>query len=73
MPPIHRGAFNCSLIIDLVWHLFKKLIPFSGMWRGHGKEMGVIECWYTKADKLPETKKKKKRLEDCKCDRLEGI
>lgn len=31
------------------------------MWRGHGKEMGVIECWYTKADKLPETKKKKKK------------
>lgn len=21
--------------------------------------MGVIECWYTKADKLPERKKKK--------------
>lgn len=23
------------------------------MRRAHGKEMGVIECWYTKADKLP--------------------
>lgn len=28
----------------------------------HGKEMGVIECWYTKADKLPETKNKRSRV-----------
>lgn len=27
--------------------------PFSGIRSAHGREMGVIECWYTRADKLP--------------------
>lgn len=30
------------------------------MRRAQGREMGVIECWYTRADKLPETESKKK-------------
>ena len=31
--------------------------PFSGMRRPQGREMGVIECWYTRADKLPKEEK----------------
>lgn len=27
--------------------------PFSGIFRVHGKEMGVMACWYTNADRLP--------------------
>lgn len=27
--------------------------PFSEIRRAHGREIGVIECWYTSADKLP--------------------
>lgn len=29
------------------------------MLRAHGREIGVIECWYTRADKLPESKGQK--------------
>lgn len=32
------------------------ILPFSGMQRAQGREMGVIECWYTRADKLPVTR-----------------
>lgn len=35
-----------------------KTPPFSGIRSAHGKEMGVIECWYTRADKLPKKGKK---------------
>lgn len=44
-----KSICNCLLRCTLrcaIW-------PFSGMRRAHGKEMGVIECWYTRADKLP--------------------
>lgn len=29
------------------------------MRRAHGREIGVIECWYTRADKLPESEGEK--------------
>lgn len=29
------------------------------MLRAHGREIGVIECWYTRADKLPESEGQK--------------
>lgn len=35
------------------------ILPSPGMRRVHGREMGVIECWYTKADKLPERMRRK--------------
>lgn len=40
------------------------ILPFSGIRRAHGREMGVIECWYTKADKLPEAKTERENRED---------
>lgn len=45
------------------------------MRRAHGSEIGVIECWYTSADKLPETKTEKEKIgyTDCDYDRLKGI
>ena len=28
-------------------------LPWSGIVRQQGREMGVMECWYTRADRLP--------------------
>lgn len=51
-------CFFKRYLFNLEWHLkvLTLILPFSGMRRTHGREMGVIECWYTKADKLPERK-----------------
>ena len=53
------------------------IVPFSGMLRAQGREMGVIECWYTRADKLPKTEEEESKRKKDKIvysyDRLEGI
>lgn len=33
--------------------------PFSGIRKAMGREMGVMECWYTRADRLPARQRKR--------------
>lgn len=42
------------------------ILPFSGIRRAQGREIGVIECWYTRADKLPETEEEDRWIKQVK-------